>query len=276
MYKLIAIDIDGTLINNNEEITQEVKDAIHAAQSQGVKVVLATGRPIGGVSRFIEELGLTKEEDYVVTYNGAFVQNTNTKKIVVQTNLTYENLQEVYALSQQLGSPMHYFDLDYVYTPEKAINKYTVYESHTNQVPLYYQPVDEAPEDIQIPKMMFIDDKERLDQTIEAIPASFREKYAMFKSAPYFLEILHPHVNKGEAVKRLAEKLSIKREEVICIGDGGNDLSMVEYAGCGVAMGNAIPAVKEAADFQTLSNDEHGVAHAIEKLVLNATPELIK
>ena len=72
------------------------------------------------------------------------------------------------------------------------------------------------------------------------------------------------------------KKLSIKREEVICIGDGGNDLSMVEYAGCGVAMGNAIPAVKEAADFQTLSNDEHGVAHAIEKLVLNATPELIK
>src|SRR5699024_7061950 len=160
MYKLIAIDIDGTLINSRKEITQEVKHAIQAAQRKGVKVVLATGRPIGGVSRCIEELDLTKKEDYVVTYNGAFVQNTYTKDIVLQTNLTYQDLQEVYALSQQLGSSMHYFDLDYVYTPAKAINKYTVYESHTNQVPLYYQPVDESPEDIQIPKMMFIDDKE--------------------------------------------------------------------------------------------------------------------
>lgn len=269
MYKLVAIDIDGTLINSHGEITTEVNAAIQAVQEKGVKVVLVTGRPIGGVTTFVEELGLNEEEDYVITYNGAFVQNTYTGEVILQNFLTYNDLECLYELSQQLHSPMHYFDLNNVYTPNKAISRYTVYESFTNQVPLHYQPIEEAPMDIQMPKVMYIDDEARLNEIIEAIPESFKEKYTMVKSAPYFLEILHPLVSKGSVVKQLAEKLSIKREEIICIGDGGNDLSMIEYAGCGVAMGNAIPAVKAAADFQTLSNNENGVAHAIEKLVLN-------
>lgn len=85
----------------------------------------------------------------------------------------------------------------------------------------------------------------------------------MVKSAPFFYEILHPLVSKGNAVKHLAEKLGFEREEVMCIGDNGNDLSMIEYAGCGIAMENSIPELKAAADIVTTSNNEDGVAHAI-------------
>lgn len=267
MYKLVAIDIDGTLLNDYKEVTQEVRGALQAAKEKGVKVVLCTGRPIGGVHGFIEELNL--QDQYVITFNGALVQYTRTKEVVSEITLTYQDLKRLYDLSQELHSPMHFFDSTTIYTPNKEINKYTIYESYANQVPLHYRTIEEIPENMLIPKVMFIDEPERLSKIMANIPDSIKENYTMVQSAPFFLEILHPSVSKGNAVKLLAERLSIKREEVICIGDGENDLSMVEYAGCGVAMGNAVPSIKEAAQFQTLSNNEHGVAYAIEKLILN-------
>lgn len=269
MYKLVAIDVDGTLFNDRREITQEVNEAIQAAKAKGVNVVICTGRPIGGVRPILEELELADKDEYVITYNGALVQGTNTGEVVSETSLTVSDLKELYQLSLQLGSPMHFFDTERIYTPNKDISHYTVYESFANKVPLSFRAIEEIPEDMLIPKVMFIDEPERLAEIMAAIPASYRKKYTMVQSAPFFLEILHSSVNKGNAVKQLAEKLGMKREEVVCIGDGENDLEMVKYAGCGVAMGNATTSVKEVAEFQTMSNNENGVAYAIEKLILN-------
>ena len=268
LYKLIAIDIDGTLMNDRKEITKEVNDAIQAAKAKGVKVVICTGRPIVGVQSIIEELKLNDEEDFVITFNGALVQNTYSKDVESQITLTYENLKELHELSLKLDSPFQFFDTESLYTPNREISRYTVHEAHINQIPIHYLPIDEVPKDMLIPKVMFIDEPERLNTIIANIPESLWAKYTFVKSTPFFLEILDPSVSKGNAVKQLAEKLSIKQEEVICIGDGENDLSMVEYAGCGVAMANAVSAVKEVAQFHTLSNNENGVAYAIEKLVL--------
>ena len=268
LYKLIAIDIDGTLMNDRKEITKEVNDAIQAAKAKGVKVVICTGRPIVGVQSIIEELKLNDEEDFVITFNGALVQNTYSKDVESQITLTYENLKELHELSLKLDSPFQFFDTESLYTPNREISRYTVHEAHINQIPIHYLPIDEVPKDMLIPKVMFIDEPERLNTIIANIPESLWEKYTFVKSTPFFLEILDPSVSKGNAVKQLAEKLSIKQEEVICIGDGENDLSMVEYAGCGVAMANAVSVVKEVAQFHTLSNNENGVAYAIEKLVL--------
>jgi Cof subfamily protein (haloacid dehalogenase superfamily) len=268
LYKLIAIDIDGTLMNDRKEITKEVNDAIQAAKAKGVKVVICTGRPIVGVQSIIEELKLNDEDEYVITFNGALVQNTYNQDVESQITLKYENLKELYDLSLKLNSPLHFFDTENLYTPNREISRYTIHEAHINQVSLHYMPIDEVAKDMLIPKVMFIDEPERLDNIIANIPEEFWDKYTFVKSTPFFLEILDPSVSKGNAVKLLAEKLGITREEVICIGDGENDLSMIEYAGCGVAMANAVSVVKEVAQFQTLSNNENGVAYAIEKLVL--------
>ncbi|MDM5329911.1 sugar-phosphatase [Neobacillus sp. CF12] len=270
MYKLVAIDIDGTLMNDRKEITKEVNDAIQAAKAKGVRVVICTGRPIVGVQSIIEELKLNDEDDFVITFNGALVQNTHTKEVESQITLTYENLKELYELSLEIHSPLQFFDTENLYTPNRKISIYTVHEAHINQVPINYLPIDEVSKDMLIPKVMFIDDPERLNTIIANIPESFWEKYTFVKSTPFFLEILDQRVSKGNAVKQLAEKLGIKREEVICIGDGENDLSMIEYAGCGVAMDNAVSVVKEVAQFHTLSNNDHGVAYAIEKLILGS------
>lgn len=267
MYKLLAIDIDGTLLNDQKEITKEVNEAIQVARMMDVKVILCTGRPIIGIHPFIEALRLNEREEYVVTFNGALVQNTITNEVVSQTSLTYQDLKIIYDLSLNVSSHMHFFDSDKLYTPNKDIHRYTVYEAASNNIPVHYVDIDQVSKDIMIPKIMFIEEPERLEKVITAIPDSFKERYAMVKSAPFFLEILHHSVSKGNAVRQVAERLGIRREEIICIGDGDNDLSMIQYAGCGVAMANATRRVKEAAQFITLSNNENGVAYALEKLV---------
>lgn len=263
MYKLIAIDMDGTLLNDHHEVTPEVKKALLDARQAGATIVLCTGRPLGGVTRYLQELELNQKGDYVIAYNGALVQDTHTNQVVVSYTLRYNDLVELDELAKTLNTPMHYFDDKRLYTGNRDISQYTVYESFLTKVPLSYCPVEEADPSILVPKVMYIDEPEKLDQTIAAIPAAVKERYSMVKSAPFFYEILHPLVSKGNAVKHLAEKLGFKREEVMCIGDNGNDLSMIEYAGCGIAMENSIPELKAAADIVTTSNNDDGVAHAI-------------
>ncbi|RKD69503.1 hypothetical protein ATL39_2922 [Sinobaca qinghaiensis] len=272
MYKLIAIDMDGTLLNDQHEITPEVRETLLEARSKGSHIVLCTGRPIGGVHRYLDELGLTDEGDYVIAYNGALVQDTHTGRVVNELSLTHENLEELYEVSRELDTPMHYFDSEQVYTPNKDISRYTILEAHLTQLPLSYRKVEEMPKGTLFPKVMFIHDPEKLSEVIAAVPDSLKQKYTMVQSAPYFFEILHPQASKGSAVQQLAESLDITREQVMCIGDNGNDLSMIQYAGCGVAMENAIPVIKQHADYETLSNNAHGVADAIQKLVLAKHP----
>lgn len=268
MYKLITIDIDGTLLNDRRELTEEVRSAIYAAKAKGVKIVLCSGRAIGGVQRYLEELHLNDEEDYVITCNGALIQSSNTNKIVLSHTLGFEDLTFLYQLSMELNTSMHFFDYTKLYTLNENIHKYTVAESYITQIPLRYRRLEEIPGDILLTKILFVDDPGHLNNVVAAIPMSLQEKYAMVRTEPYFYEFLHPEVSKGNAVKDLAKILGIQRQEIMSIGDNRNDLTMIEYAGCGVAMGNAVPELKQIANYQTLSNNDNGVAHAIRKFVL--------
>ncbi|GGA92095.1 sugar-phosphatase [Ornithinibacillus halotolerans] len=268
MYKLIAIDMDGTLLNDHHEVPNDVKETLTEAKRLGVKIVLCSGRPIGGMKKYIEELNLNEAGDYAIAYNGAFVQATDTNEVVSELSLTHDDLVNLYTVSKELDTPMHFFDAKGLYTPNADISDYTVLESFLNKIPLHYRQVDEVDATTSFPKVMYIDHPEQLTKTIQSLPKELYDQYTIVQSSPYFLEFVHPQANKGNAVKQLAETLGIKQEEVMCIGDNGNDLPMIQYAGCGVAMGNAIPKVKDIADFTTKSNNESGVAHAINTLVL--------
>lgn len=268
LYKLIAIDMDGTLLNDQHEVSTETIKVLEEANHLGIKIVLCSGRPIGGMKRYIENLHLNQEGDYTIAYNGGLVQDAHTEKSIIELSLNHEHLKQLYDLSVTLQTPMHFFDAKGVYTPNKDINHYTVFEAFLNNIPLYYREIDDIPADISLPKIMFIDHPENLEQVIKNIPQELYEQYTIVQSAPHFLEFVHPETSKGFAVKKLAEHLGIKQEEVMSIGDNGNDLSMIEYAGCGVAMGNAIPEVKAVADFETLTNNEDGVAHVIKKMAI--------
>ncbi|MCZ4059701.1 sugar-phosphatase [Pantoea sp. LMR881] len=265
--KLIAIDMDGTLLNPQHLITPGVKSALDRARQQGVSIVLATGRPFVGVQRYLMELNL-QEDQYCISNNGALVQRAIDGECVAEVTLTFDDYLYVEQLARESGVHFQAFDKSHLYTPNKDISEYTIHEASLTGIPVRYRSVDEMDRNMRFPKLMMIDKPALLDSAIERLPDHARETYTILKSAPYYLEILDRRVNKGQGVKMLAEKLGLRQEEVMAIGDQENDLAMIEYAGTGVAMGNAIESVKEIAQFVTKTNMEDGVAHAIEELVL--------
>jgi len=266
--KLIAIDMDGTLLNPQHEVTPGVKRAIQAARDKGVAIVLATGRPFIGIQRYLEELDLQHEGQYCITNNGALVQQAATGDCVAESTLNYDDYLYVEKLARELGVHFQALTKSLLFTPNKDISEYTVHEASLTGMPLRYRAVEEMDKSATFPKVMMIDPPEKLDEAITRIPQEAHDRYTIMKSSPYFLEILSKDVNKGAGVKALAERLGLSRDEVMAIGDQENDLAMLEFAGTGVAMGNGIDAVKAAAQFVTKTNTEDGVAHAIEKFAL--------
>ncbi|MBK4714338.1 MULTISPECIES: sugar-phosphatase [Tenebrionibacter/Tenebrionicola group] len=266
--KLIALDMDGTLLLPDHTISPAVQAAIAAARARGIKVVLTTGRPYAGVRRYLQTLKMDQQDDYCITYNGALVQKASDGGTVVQTTLSYDDYRYLERMSREVGSHFHALDRHKLYTANRDISYYTVHESYVATIPLVFCEAENMPRDIALLKVMLIDEPEILDNAIARIPQEVKARYTLLKSAPYFLEILDKRVDKGTGVRSLAQALGIGADEVMAIGDQENDIAMIEYAGTGVAMGNAIDSVKKAADFITRANLEDGVAHAIERFAL--------
>ena len=265
MYKLIAIDMDGTLLREDKTISDRTKKAIQMAHEKGVKVVLASGRPIEGLERYLKELNLCSDEDYVLSYNGSVVQNVGTREVIAQSALKGKDLKYLYELAQKLGVNIHAFSKEGCITPK--INEYSLVEGRINGIDVKEVDYDTIDMDEDIIKIMMVDPEEILEEAIKNLPPEVYEAYTVVRSAPFFLEFLNKASGKAVGVKALSEHLDIQREEVMCIGDAGNDLDMIEFAGLGVAMGNAFEEVKKAADYITASNEEDGVAEVIEKFI---------
>ncbi|MDF2612892.1 MAG: Cof-like hydrolase [Clostridia bacterium] len=266
MYKLIAVDMDGTLLKEDKTISDRTKQAICKAKQKGVKVVLASGRPIEGLERYLEELGLLTEQDYVLSFNGSVVQNAKTKEVIRKNILTGKDLAYLYDISKQIQVNIHAFSNKGCITPK--MSKYSELEGTINDIPVLEMKYEEVLEDEDIIKIMMVDEPDLLEEAIKKLPQEVYEKYTVVRSAPYFLEFLNKDSSKGVGVSALIDYLGIKKEHVICIGDAGNDLDMIQFAGLGVAMGNAFEEVKAAADYVTKNNQEDGVAHVIQKFVL--------
>lgn len=267
MFKLVALDMDGTLLKEDKTISSKSFAAIKCAKENGVKVVLTTGRPLEGIKRYLKQLNLVNEDDYAIAFNGALIQNVKTGEVIAENIMTHQDLKYLYTLSLKLKVNVHALTYDSVLTPKWS--KYSQLEATQNQTPLDIVDFNNLDSSIPLVKIMFIDEAEILDRVIKNLPEEVYEKYTVVRSCPYFLEFLNKTVNKGFGVETLADSLGIKREEIICVGDAGNDVHMIKYAGLGVAMGNAFPEVKKVADYITKTNEEDGVAHAINKFILN-------
>ncbi|MBU3160305.1 sugar-phosphatase [Clostridium frigoris] len=272
MYKLVAIDMDGTLLNSDYQISQANSYAIQQAIDMGVKIVLASGRPLIGFKKFLEELDLISKDNYAISYNGSLVQATKGNEIIFKKTLTLDNYKDLYNLSKKLNVNIHALTDTTITTPKNS--KYTIHESEINNIPIDIIPVEDVSTSTSIVKVMFVDEPEILDRVFENIPKELFNKYTIVRSTPFYLEFINKSVNKGVGVVALAEKLNIKQEEIMCIGDAGNDIHMIKYAGLGVAMGNAFPEIKDAADFVTKTNNQDGVAYVFNKFILDIDKEL--
>lgn len=267
MYKLIAMDMDGTLLKDDKSISERTKNAIKKAKAKGAKVVLASGRSIDGIYGYLIDLDLISDGDYVLSYNGALIQNTETKEIINFKALSGKDGKILRKVSRDVGVNILGISLkNGLFTPKNT--RYTQQVADRNCLKLTVKELDEVDEDDEIGKFMMIDEPEVLNKAIELLPKELYEQYSILRSNVAFLEFVHKDCNKGAGVKALADYLGIDKSEVICVGDEGNDKHMIEFAGLGVAMGNATEEIKSIAQYVTLSNEEDGVAHLIEKFIL--------
>ncbi|WP_313445207.1 sugar-phosphatase [Stenotrophomonas indicatrix] len=266
--ELVAIDMDGTLLDPAHKLTARVKQAIARARALGVHIVLTSGRPVPGLAPFLHELGIEGDDDYCIACNGGLVQRIGPRETVVEYPLSFDDFVYCEQVAREIGVHFQALDAQRMYTPNQDISIYTVADSHLSRMPLSYRRVADMDPGMSFIKLMMIDEPDVLDAAIARLPAALTECFAVLKSAPFFLEVFDHRAGKGPSLQKLAEHLGIDRANVMAIGDQENDLTMLQYAGTSVAMGNAIDAVKAVARFETATNADEGVARAIERFVL--------
>ncbi|WP_099468021.1 Cof-type HAD-IIB family hydrolase [Konateibacter massiliensis] len=266
-YEMLVLDIDGTLTNSKKEISQTTKEAIKAIQARGHHVVLASGRPTPGILPIAKELKLEEFGGYILSFNGAKVINCQTGDVIFQNTLPPEMLSQVYeaAVEEKVGI-VTYDDTSIITASE--IDEYMEKESKINHMPIKKVEDFISYVDYPINKCLITGEPVYLAEVEKRMKARFGDKLSIYRSEPFFLEIMPLHIDKAHSLEKLLDTLHMSREQMISCGDGYNDLTMIQYAGKGVAMANAQKEIREAADYITLSNDEDGVAHVIDKFML--------
>ena len=266
MIKLIAIDLDGTLLDDHKNISEENLKAIKYAKEKGVKIVISTGRPYAGVKPILDKLNINGDDEYVIIYNGGKILNVGTGETIYSTTITGKTVKELYAESKILNTDIHAFRIDEeLITPKH--NPYTDVEAHINGIEDHLCDFNKIKDDELFIKCMLVSEDEKLTSAMANVNDKFYTEFSMVRSATIFLEFLNKNSDKGKAVSALANYLNISLDEVMAIGDANNDISMIKVAGVGVAMENAFDEVFEYANFTTDTNENSGVAKAILKYV---------
>ncbi|WP_332628901.1 Cof-type HAD-IIB family hydrolase [Halalkalibacter flavus] len=265
-YKMIVLDLDDTLLRDDHTISERTKKALMTAQQQGVKVVLASGRPTFGMNAIAEELQLKEYGSFILSFNGAKIINCKTKEEQYSSTLPPDVAHRLYELSQKEGVYIHTYIGDEIVT--ELENRYTTREGEITGLPV--KKIDNFIEGVNEPvvKVLMCEDPDKLVKVEQKLKEEFAGTLSIMRSKPYFLEFLEEGVTKGSSLDSLIQSLGIKQEEVIAMGDSYNDLAMIEFAGLGVAMGNAPDDIKQMADYVTDTNMNDGVAKVVEKFIL--------
>ncbi len=266
MIKLCTIDLDGTLFDQQKNISIENKQAIDYANRHGCKIVIASGRPIHGIIPVLEQLNLFRQDDYVICYNGAKVFNTINGDTVYASTISGKTVKEIYLESKRLGLFFHAFRKNEQLITDQQ-NPYTDVEVRINHIEACLVDFNTIKDDEEFLKCMIVGPEDGITKGMKELNPDFYEQYCVVRSSNIFLEFLSKKTNKGEALTALAQYLNIPMSQTMAIGDAGNDLEMIKRAGVGVAMGNAFPEVKQVANYITTSNEESGVAKAIYQFV---------
>ncbi|MGT2666256.1 Cof-type HAD-IIB family hydrolase [Streptococcus rifensis] len=264
--KLLALDLDGTLLNSDKQISIENQKALRAARDKGVKVVLTTGRPLAAIGDFLEELDLVHEDEFAITFNGGLIQR-NTGEILDKVTFGYEEVKAIKALTDKLGLSLDLLDDGDVYALHSPVpTLYPTCNASLNHMPTAFEELDSKQ---TFNKAVSSCKSDLIDRQLPNIPQSFHDRFEIFKSRAIILEWNPKGVHKANGLASLIKILGLKQEEVMACGDEANDMSMVKWAGYGVAMGNATDELKNAADIVApMTNDEDAVAWAVKTYIL--------
>lgn len=267
-YKLIVLDVDGTMLNSNREVTKRTVQTLRRVQQMGIKVALASGRPTYGILPLARRIDLDVYEGYIISYNGAQVMEAKDGQIIFERRIDPQMVPYIEKKARKMGLTMAYYDGNEVVSDDIS-NPHVADEAQMNGMSLRQDEMisvgmDDWPSEI----MLVSDDEQALNSLEQYMQRHLAGVMDTIHSNPYYLEIVGYQVGKSYAMSALVQKMGIQMSEVLAIGDGAADINMIQMAGTGVAMGNATEGVRRCADFTTLSNDEDGAAVAIERAIV--------
>ncbi len=271
-YKLLALDLDGTLLNSDEEISDENLSSLHQASANGVKVIITTGRSTPSALQFIEWVNIP---DPCITYNGAIIRNAH--RVFRSITLDEESVRNIVLLLKKAGyTPVLYSadDMRYLEHIEKHRDGfYSLSRGIEDRVVQVSDFMEKKwREIIRISIFCDKEDISRLNSTLEGLTTQgIRTIETFFPDLNFWIyEILDNRCSKSKALEYLCTEFGIEREEVVAVGDNRNDLDMIEWAGIGVAMRNSLPDVRTCADYITArTNDGNGVSEVVQRFILS-------
>lgn len=278
--KVIIMDVDGTLLNSEKKLTPKTKEALIKAQRNGAKVILASGRPTTGLMDLGKELEMDKYHGLFVSFNGSKVVDCTNMDVLFNEPMTVEEGKAVLEHMKKFNvRPMidkdDYMHVNDVYDCDIVSKGKTIniikYESRGGKFKLCEQSDLAAFLDYPLNKILTAGDDDYLQEHYKEMMEPFKDTLNCMFTAPFFFEFTAKGIDKAKALDTVLKPMGYTKEDMIAFGDGHNDISMVEYAGVGVAMSNAVQELKDIAQYETLSNDEDGIAEALYKYM----PELL-
>lgn len=267
-YKLLVLDVDGTLLNEEKEISKRTLATLLKVQQMGVRIVLASGRPTYGLIPLAKKLELGRYGGYILSYNGSQIMKAENGELLFERRINPEMIPYLEKKAHKNNFAIFTYNENCIFTHSPE-NPHIIREAELNDLVILEEEEFSTSIDFAPSKCMLVsDDEEALIGLEQHWKKRLDGALDVFRSEKYFLEVVPCGIDKANTLGVLLEALKLKRDEVIAIGDGVCDVTMIQLAGLGIAMGNAQDSVKACADMVTLSNEEDGVAVAIEKAIL--------
>ncbi len=257
-YKAIALDLDGTLMNSQKKMMPKTRELLKELSKKGITIILASGRPTPGMKKEWLELELDKNGGYIVSYNGANVMDPKSGEIIYNKILEPKMAHDIYMRAKEFNLAVMTYD-DKVILTEDDEDYYVIREGDTTAMEVVH--VDSFVDTItfNINKVLLTGTPEHAAKVLDEFKAPYGDTLSIYRSAPYFIEVMANGIDKAISLEKVINHLGILQSELIAFGDGYNDLSMIEFAGMGVAMDNAVQEVKDRAKGHTASNDDEGI-----------------
>jgi Cof subfamily protein (haloacid dehalogenase superfamily) len=268
--RLLALDLDDTLLRSDLTISYQTRNAIKKAEAAGVIVVLASGRIPAAMDQFAGLLGMHKKTGYLICNNGTLIQESHTGKIVYEIRMDAKIALTAFDLADAEGFPVQIYEDDIMYVSRH--NEYTGYDQKLTGLRQVVVEHFRAMVANGCHKLLIPGDPKLLHPLESILRTYLGDNITIFTSKPYFLELLPVNTNKGTALEKVANLLGVNQKDVIAIGDSMNDEAMLRWAGMGIAMANSDERIKNIADMVTSrDNDDDGVTEVIEKYILSKT-----
>jgi len=265
MYKLITVDVDGTLVGENLVISPAIFKAVAEVKQRGIKFTLATGRALFSAMKFAIPLGI---DTPMITFGGALVSHPQTKEVYYKLPLDYTLAKTAYQILKSMDLHVNIQKIDGVFTTQMD-HEAGVYTALTSNPMHIIDDVESCLQKDPMKLLVVCSDPEKLLNAEKLLKAKMGNQVFIARSLSSFLEVLNLDATKGKALKFLGEMLDIKREEIMAVGDHYNDLDMLEYAGLGIAMEISPEEVQDMADFVSGDPNHDGMAEILQKFVLN-------